>query len=354
MTASTSFRDGDKNEDLDYLEIEREENELRELLNKEKEAHLRTKVLWIGYLIYFQQEKYKDLLGGELIKQHNLKMEKQEVVAQVFRLEGNLKEMTQKEETSLNDRKLLHNLLQSTKEQLLMTRAELDSYKWNINSPTLDKSTDTDGLTPAPVVSLITTPTSRRVSKASVHIPSPTLTSNLDEIPDSDDQSDGEDIPPESNRNATTKSKRKISIPSNNSKTPSPPVVNRRFSKLRDNLQQNDKTKKVKESRPSRRQTEYVPKSKIFTPKNAEPELRKLPNKEVPVEPSSFLDPPKDKDILLEPNDPIEQLIQQPTISTPTPLDNVPEVNLKAPSAMMNDLPTHNEEDNLMEVSSLL
>jgi hypothetical protein len=110
-----------------------------------------------------------DKMSAELVKQHELELQRQEAVAQVFRLEEELGQLGQ--ETAE-----LRSKLRMTEESLWLAGEDLSSFKASRTKRSEDRATETAPVADLEPSSQPAPSSSRRTSLASVRIPRPKAT----------------------------------------------------------------------------------------------------------------------------------------------------------------------------------
>lgn len=106
----------------------------------------------------------KDKIAAELMKQHNLELERQEAVVKIFRLEEELKRVREEKDSETTQLSLK---LKMTEEGLCLTAEDLFSSKFHSIKKVADRGTDTTDL------KLPSQPSSQRTSVAAIRIPHP-------------------------------------------------------------------------------------------------------------------------------------------------------------------------------------
>jgi hypothetical protein len=205
----------------------------------------------------------KDKMGAELVKQHNLELERQEAVARVFQLEEELKRVREARDLEITE---LNRQLRMAEEGLSLAGEDLNSFKFNQTKRTEDKGTETIATTAD--LGPPSQPSSRRTSVAAIRIPRPKATKGgklREESGEGGDKLDeqGEAVDEIGETLASTRRKS-----SSSSKKPKPILTNpsgaaRRPSALPKTPQSLDKLLKGREVSPSvkkeRRNTEFFP-----------------------------------------------------------------------------------------------
>lgn len=175
----------------------------------------------------------KEKISSELIRQHNIDLERQEAVAHAFRLEAEIKDLQEQKNSELHKYCLAEK---QTNELLTMREEDFSSFLWNHVKTTHDVGTDVEDLEKSNQHKEVSKKT-QKANAPSIRIPQAKSTKGMkskegvEEMGNIIDDEESVDDFPEAPI-STSSASRRTSLKSQKAKISGPSPTNRRMSEI--------------------------------------------------------------------------------------------------------------------------